>query len=53
MYAQELLVHDSGEGKGAERLHTSFIDIFRVFMLALQLEGEVIRQMPAFVVAPE
>ena len=51
MNTQKLLVHDSGKRKCAERLHTSIIYSVGVLVLALQLEGEVIGQMPAFMVA--
>jgi hypothetical protein len=47
---QELLVHNSSEGKGAERLHASLVHGLGVFVLALQLEGEVIGQMATLVV---
>lgn len=47
---QELLVHNSSEGKSTERLHASLVHGLGVFMLALQLEGEVISQMATFVV---
>jgi hypothetical protein len=47
---QELLVHNSSEGKSAERLHTSLVHSLGVFVLALQLEGKVIGQMATLVV---
>jgi hypothetical protein len=47
---QELLVHNSSEGKSAERLHASLVHSLRVFVLALELEGEVICQMATLVV---
>lgn len=47
---QELLVHNSSEGKSAERLHASLVNGLGVFVLALKLEGEVIGQMATFVV---
>jgi hypothetical protein len=53
VYAQELLVHDRSQGQCAERVHTGFVDSFRVFVLALELECEVISQMSAFVVSTE
>ena len=66
--AEELLVHDSGEGKGAEGRHASVVDSLRVLALAFvvrsasigqegkcgrtfELESEVVRQMPTFMVA--
>lgn len=51
VYAQELLVHDSGQRQRTERVHTCIVDLFSVFVLAFQFEGEVICQMPAFVVS--
>lgn len=53
MYAQELLVHDSSEREGAERVHARFIDPVGVLVLALQLECEVIREMSALVISSE
>ena len=53
MYAQELFVHHSRQRQGAERIHTSVIDIKTVFVLALALEGEVIGKMAAFVITSE
>jgi hypothetical protein len=51
--AQELLVHDGGQRKSTERLHAGLINGLGVFVLAFELEGEVICQMPAFVVSSE
>lgn len=53
MNAQELLVHYSGQRQGTERLHASLVDSLGVFVLAFELEGEVISQMPAFMVSAE
>lgn len=50
MYTEELFVHDGGQRQGTEGLHACFIDLLRVFVLALEFEGEIIRQMPAFMV---
>ena len=47
---QELLVHNSSEGKSAERLHARLVHSLRIFVLALELEGEVIGQMATLVV---
>jgi hypothetical protein len=47
---QELLVHNSSEGKSAERLHASLIHSLGVFVLALELKGKVICQMATLVV---
>lgn len=53
MDTEELLVHDGGQGQRAERLHACFVDFLAVLVLALKLEGEVVGQMPAFVVAAQ
>lgn len=53
MYTQELLVHDSRQGQGAERVHACFIHGFRVLVLALELECEVVSQVSALVVAAQ
>lgn len=50
VYTQELLVHDSGEGKRAESVHAGFVDSLGVLVLAFELEGEVVGQMATFVV---
>jgi len=47
---QKLLVHNSSKGKSAERLHAGLVHSFRVFVLALELEGEVVGQMATLVV---
>jgi hypothetical protein len=51
MNTEELLVHDGSKGKRAERFHASLVHLLRVLMLAFELEGEVVGQMAAFVVA--
>jgi hypothetical protein len=53
VYTQELLVHDSGEGKRAEGVHAGFIDSLRVLVLTFELECEVVCQMATFVVTAE
>jgi hypothetical protein len=53
VYAQELLVHDRSQRQCAERVHACFVDCLRVLVFALELECEVIGQMPAFVVSTE
>ena len=53
MYTQKLLVHDSSKWQGAERFHTCFVDLFRIFMLAFQFEREVVCEMSAFMVSPK
>lgn len=49
--AEELLVHNSGQGQAAERVHTGLVHGLGVFVPAFELEGEVIGQMAAFVVS--
>ena len=53
MNAKELLVHNSGEGKTAEGFHAGIVYPFRVLVLALEFEREVISQMPTFMVSSE
>ena len=53
VYAQKLLVHDRGERQRAERLDACVVHAFRVLVLALGLEGEVVGQMAALVVSAE
>ena len=53
MYAQELLIHDSSQWQCAEGLHTCFINVFGVFVLALKLKGKVVSQVSAFMITPE
>jgi hypothetical protein len=53
MYAKELLVHDGSKGQCAERVHTSIIYSLRIFVLAFELECEIVGQMATFVVASE
>lgn len=53
MNAKELLVHDRSQRQRAERFHASVVDPFGVFVLALELECEVVRQVSTFVVPPE
>jgi hypothetical protein len=48
--AEELLVHDCGKRKTAERFHASLINLLRVFVLAFKLEGKVVGKMSAFMV---
>jgi hypothetical protein len=40
--AEKLLVHDRCQRKRAERFHAGLVDIVTVFVLALQLESEVV-----------
>ena len=51
MYTQELFVHDSSERKGAECIHTGFVDSLGVLVLAFELECKVVGQMTTFVIA--
>jgi hypothetical protein len=53
MDAQKLFVHDRGERQRAERLEARLIYAFGVLVLALDLECEVIGQVPALVVSAE
>lgn len=53
MDTQELLVHNRGQGQGAERLHAGVVDRLRVLVFAFQLEREVVGQVAAFVVPPK
>lgn len=50
MDAKELLVHNGRQRQCAEGLHAGIVYLLGVFVLAFELEGEVIRQMSAFVV---
>lgn len=50
---QELLVHDCSQRQGAERLHAGLVHDLGVLVLALELEGEVVCQVTAFVVSSE
>ena len=51
MYTQKLLIHNCGQRKCAEGIHASFVYALGVFVLAFELEGEVVCQMPALVVS--
>jgi hypothetical protein len=51
--AEELLVHDCGQGKTAERLHAGIVDGLGVLVLAFELEGEVIGQVATLVVSSQ
>jgi hypothetical protein len=53
MNTEKLLVHDGGKGKSTKRLHAGLVDILRVLVLAFELEGKVVCQVAAFVVATE
>lgn len=51
--AQKLLVHDGRKRQSAERLHARLVHSLRVLVLTLELEGEVISQVAALVVAAQ
>lgn len=53
MNAKELLVQDGSERKCTERLHTSIVNAFRIFVLAFQFECEEICQVSALVIASQ
>lgn len=48
--AEKLFVHNSRQWQGTERFHACLVDILRVLVLTLQLEGEIISQMATLVV---
>ena len=52
MNAEELLVHNGSKRERTERLHAGVIDSLGIFVLAFELEGEVVGQMAAFMVTP-
>lgn len=47
---EELLVHDRRQRQRTEGFYTSLVDLLAVFVLAFELEGEIICEMPALVV---
>lgn len=51
MNAKELLIHDCRQRQCTEGVHASFVYSLGVFVLTLKLEGEVIGQVAALVVA--
>ena len=53
MDTQELLIHDCRQWQCAEGFDASLIDFLAVFVFALELEGEIIRKMPAFMVSSQ
>ena len=53
MNTEELLVHQSCQGETVEGLHAGVVHVLRVLDLALLLEGEVLCQVPALVVASQ
>ncbi len=50
MYAQELFVHDRGEGKSAKGLNARLVYALGVLVLAFELECEVLGQTSALVI---
>jgi hypothetical protein len=53
MDAKKLFVHDRSQRQSTERIHTSFVNLLRVFVLALQLEREVVCQMSTLMVTAQ
>jgi hypothetical protein len=51
--AEKLLIHDSSQRQTAERFHASLVHFFRILVLAFQFEGEVVGQVPAFMIPAE
>lgn len=51
--AEELLVHDCRQRQRTERFQARLIDSLTIFVLAFQLESEVVCQVTAFVVTPQ
>ena len=50
MDTEELFVHDCSQRQGAKRFHTRIIYLFGIFVLAFNLEREIVCQMTTFVV---
>lgn len=53
MDTEELLVHDRRQRQGTEGFDARLVDPFAILVLALQLEGKVVRQVATLVVTPE
>lgn len=51
--AKELFVHNCRQRQRTEGFQTCLVDPFTIFVLALQLEGEVVRQVATFVITPQ
>ena len=51
MDAEVLSIHDGSQRKTIEGLHAGVVDLLVVLDEALGLEGEILAQMPAFVIA--
>lgn len=50
---EELFVHDRRQRQRTEGFQTCLVDPFTIFVLALQLEGEVVCQVATFVITPQ
>lgn len=53
VYAEELLVHDRRQRQGTEGFDTSLVDLFAVFVFALQLKGKEVCQLFTLVVTAQ
>lgn len=53
MDTEELLIHDRRQRQGAKRFNACLVNALAVFVLALELKGEVVRQVPTFVITPQ
>jgi hypothetical protein len=51
--AEELFVHNCRQRQRTEGFQACFVEPFTIFVLALQLEGEVVGQMATFVITPQ
>ena len=51
--AEELFVHNRRQRQRTEGFQTCLVDPFTIFVLALQLEGEVVRQVATFMITPQ
>ena len=51
--AEELFVHNRRQRQRTERFQACLVDPFTIFVLALQLEGEVVRQVATFMITPQ
>lgn len=53
MDTEELLVHNRRQRQRTEGFNTCLVNPLAILMLALEFEGEVVRKMPALVVAAQ
>ena len=51
MDTQELLVHDCSKWQATESFHAGIVHFLGVFVLAFELEGEIVGKMSALVIA--